>query len=61
MEANRDHPWGPIQKAIELFVAARERLGHAIAVYHWDSHGWNCQCKKLAEFVRALHINVGLI
>jgi hypothetical protein len=32
LETNRNHPWGPIQKAIEPFVASRERLVHAIAV-----------------------------
>jgi hypothetical protein len=33
LATNRDHPWGLIQKASDPFVAARERLGHAIAVY----------------------------
>jgi hypothetical protein len=36
LETDRDHPWEPIQEAIEPFVAARQPLGHAIVVSPWD-------------------------
>ena len=30
------HPSGPVQEAIEQFVAARQLAGHPIAVSHWE-------------------------
>ena len=36
METDRDHPLGPIEEAIEPFVATRQALGHAIVVSPWD-------------------------
>jgi hypothetical protein len=39
LETDHDHPWKPIQEAIEPFVAARQPLGHAIVVSPWDRRG----------------------
>jgi len=31
------HLSGPVQKAIDMFVAARQLSGHPIAVSRWDN------------------------
>src|SRR5260370_41686469 len=35
------HPSGPVEEAIEKFVAARQLAGHSVIVSHWDrkKHG----------------------